>query len=321
MKINDKIMNENPKNNRKTSNNKNNDLNIKHIVFKNEISDSVTSISKINQKKVKGNSTIKNNYKLKKYLEEKSSERNIFENYSPNSEKKLNLEVKDFNIIYNNKSIISQETENENNYENNGKAIENIYFRKKKRKSFVKSSETYKNAPFDKDIILSVKNNKKNNIKEKINNDFNNNIFDNKSFSYIIKVNAKEEKNIYKCFFCEKISSDEKYNSLFTCPHFFCVDCGRNFYEEVIDFSINYEDFESNMKCPLMKCKNKVSLTLLERILPDNYYTYIKELLGEKFEKIKHEKKVEKWKLIYQKQIMFQKKMKKGKHIMIVLLM
>ena len=89
MKINDKIMNENPKNNRKTSNNKNNDLNIKHIVFKNEISDSVTSISKINQKKVKGNSTINNNYKLKKYLEEKSSERNVFENYSHNSEKKL----------------------------------------------------------------------------------------------------------------------------------------------------------------------------------------------------------------------------------------
>ena len=283
MKINDKIMNENPKNNRKASNSKNNDLSIKQIVFKKEISDSVTSISKINQKKGKGNSTIKNNYKLKKYLEEKSSERNAFDNYSHNSENKLNLEVKDFN----NKSIISQETENENN----GKEIENIYFRKKKRKSFVKSSETYKNTPFDKDIILSVKNNKKNNIKEKINNDFNNNIFDNKSFSYIIKVNAKEEKNIYKCLFCEKISSDEKYNSLFTCPHFFCVDCGRNFYEEVIDFSINYEDFESNMKCPLMKCKNKVSLTLLERILPDNYYTYIKELLGEKFEKIKHEKR------------------------------
>ena len=69
--------------------------------------------------------------------------------------------------------------------------------------------------------------------KYEINKNSINNIVYSKSFTHRIKSLKKEEEKIYKCLFCEKISSNELYNSLFTCPHFFCKECGKNFFEEI----------------------------------------------------------------------------------------
>ena len=76
----------------------------------------------------------------------------------------------------------------------------------------------------------------------------------------------------FKCIFCDKISNNEKYNSYFTCSHFFCKKCGKTFYEDTIDSMIAKNNFTPFVKCPIIDCPKKISLSLLKSIISEKYY-------------------------------------------------
>jgi hypothetical protein len=76
----------------------------------------------------------------------------------------------------------------------------------------------------------------------------------------------------FKCIFCDKISNNEKYNSYFTCSHFFCKKCGKIFYEDNIDSMISKNNFKPFVKCPIIDCPKKISLSLLKSIISEEYY-------------------------------------------------
>ena len=175
-------------------------------IIKKDINKNIISPQTImNPKKIKNRLNMVDDKSNNKYLEEKSSERNVLGDYSQNSFKKLNLEL---NKINNRALINDQNTIIENNeYEKEN----TIYFNKEKAKNIN-----------NKNNILELKLSDEKKDKYEINKNPINNIVYNKSFTHRIKSLKKEEEKIYKCLFCEKISSNELYNSLFTCPHFFC---------------------------------------------------------------------------------------------------
>ena len=260
-------------------------------ILKNNISDIIPSEHILNLKKIKGDLK-NNNHNSNKYSEEKSSERNALEDYSQKSEKNLNLGLNEFNK----RSIISDQNtiiENNENEKNN-----TIHFNKTKKKivdinNILDIKFTGKNN--DK---LIIKNKKKNIIGINIKKDLVDNILANKSYSNSIKVYKKEKEKIYKCLFCDKISTNNLYNSLFTCPHFFCMHCGKNFFEELIEISIKLKDSDLTLKCPIIKCQNIIPLPLLKMILSEKYYKYIIEnLVKINKEKNKNEKSEEKVKI------------------------
>ena len=255
--------------------NKDSVFTIKEPIIKNDSNNQIYLKPIMNLKKGKDNSN-KNNYNLKKFSEEKSSERNSFENYSNNSKKILNLEIKEIN----NKSLISQQTVVEYNEKDNNIVLKELI----RKKLSINNSLEFKSSYNNKSDKLIIKNKNPNSIELNINKSLIDDL-PNNSFSYKIKQNKKRVDFIYKCLFCEKCSSNEKYNLLFTCPHFFCIECGKNFFEEVIDTLIKYKNLDINIKCPLMKCKNKVSLPLLKRVLSEKYYNYIDEHLNKKVSK------------------------------------
>ena len=85
--------------------------------------------------------------------------------------------------------------------------------------------------------------------------------------------NEKDNNEYYfKCIFCDKISNNEKYNSYFTCSHFFCKKCGKTFYEDSIDSMIAKNNFTPFIKCPIIDCPKKISLSLLKSIISEKYY-------------------------------------------------
>lgn len=83
------------------------------------------------------------------------------------------------------------------------------------------------------------------------------------------------EEIIYKCFFCDKISDNEKYNSYFTCGHFFCKRCGKIFYGHKIQKMIMENNLSSYLSCPIIGCPTKVSMSILELIFSKEYYNEI----------------------------------------------
>ena len=262
------------------SNNQNNiESNKSENILKNTISGIIPSEHILNLKKSKEN--IKNNnHNFNKYLEEKSSERNALEDYSQKSENKLNLEIYRFNK----KSLISDQN---TIIENNENEKDNTIHGNKIKKKIINIDNIldikFLNKNNDK---LIIKNKKKNIIGININQDLVDNILSNKSFSNINKAyKIKEERKTYKCLFCEKISTNDLYNSFFTCPHFFCMKCGKNFYEELIEISIKLKDSDLNFKCPIIKCQNNIPLPLLKMILSEKYYNYIIENLIKSKEK------------------------------------
>ena len=76
----------------------------------------------------------------------------------------------------------------------------------------------------------------------------------------------------FKCIFCDKISNNEKYNSYFSCNHFFCKKCGKTFYEDNIDSMIAKNNFTPFVKCPIIDCPKKISFSLLKSIISEKYY-------------------------------------------------
>ena len=81
-----------------------------------------------------------------------------------------------------------------------------------------------------------------------------------------------DDEPIFKCLFCDKISDNEKYNSLFNCNHFFCKKCGKIFYEDSINNMIIKNEFSPFFHCPVIDCPKEVSLSLIKLIISKNYY-------------------------------------------------
>jgi hypothetical protein len=92
-----------------------------------------------------------------------------------------------------------------------------------------------------------------------------------------MKDNNNNIEMLYKCLFCGAYSTNSYYNLLFTCQHFFCIKCGKNFFEEIIDKIIKTKNSDMKIKCPVISCKNLISLSLLKVILSKNYYDIIEE--------------------------------------------
>ena len=230
-------------------------------IIKKDIIDNISPQAIMNLKKIKNRLNLEDDKSNNKYIEEKSSERNALGDYLDNSIKKLNPQLNKIN----NGNLINEEN---TIIENNEIELEKtIHFNKEKTKTINKNIILDLNSSEEKNDKIKVN---KNNIKDIL---FNKSIINNS-----IKI-IKQEKKIYKCLFCEKICSNNLYNSLFTCPHFFCMDCGKNFFEEIINISIKLKDKNIKIKCPLVNCTNDVSLTLLKMILPEKFYNYLYEYI------------------------------------------
>ena len=66
------------------------------------------------------------------------------------------------------------------------------------------------------------------------------------------KINAdKKNKNQIEiqCLFCGKICKDANYFKNFKCQHYFCKECGKNFYQNLIK-----KDDKKFFKCPVFSC-------------------------------------------------------------------
>ena len=247
----------------------------------------------------------RNNNYLTQYQEEKSSDKNEIINNSSSITYNILIKSdihKDKNSIGNNKDkkSISNSGYNEN--------IEDESYRKAlKKEKKTKLYKTYiinkRNNELAKALNLKLIKNK--NDKEKINkliinknkdsisSDYN--VYNrNENITLMHTINAKDWKKqmsdrtkemsynyifnqdiVYKCLFCDKISENNMYNSLFNCEHFFCKKCGKTFYEEVIEIMIKRNNFNF-IHCPIVNCPKEVSLSLLKLIISDNNY---KELI------------------------------------------
>ena len=94
-----------------------------------------------------------------------------------------------------------------------------------------------------------------------------------------VKINFKKkesEKNIntldFECLFCGKIYQDKTYYENFRCDHYFCKECGKNYYENLLGKS------ESKyFKCPVFSCPSSYS------------YQFIKSLTSLKSKKFEHQ--------------------------------
>ena len=123
-----------------------------------------------------------NNYKLNKYLEEKSSERNALEDDSQKLEKRSNLDSERFNkkdIISDINTIIEI---NENEKDNN------VYFNKTKRKNMYKNNILGIKFSDKNSEKLYIKNKKKNLIEININRDVVDNILSIKKINLYLKL-------------------------------------------------------------------------------------------------------------------------------------
>ena len=146
-------------------------------IIKKDINKNIISPQTImNPKKIKNRLNMVDDKSNNKYLEEKSSERNVLGDYSQNSFKKLNIEL---NKINNRALINDQNTIIENNeYEKEN----TIYFNKEKAKNIN-----------NKNNILELKLSDEKKDKYEINKNPINNIVYNKSFTHRIKSLKKEE--------------------------------------------------------------------------------------------------------------------------------
>ena len=225
--------------------------NMNSNIFHKDLNAIISSQSISNLSRLKSSFYPKNN-NLKKFSEEKSSERNVLDDFIHNSEKNLKIVI---NGIKNNDLISSHN----NSYEINGDKID--YLNKNIFSDNIFNIKKLKNKNID------IKKKSKDNIRENINKNL-----------------VKD----LKCLFCGVSSSNEKYNNLFTCQHFFCQNCGKNFFEEVLYTLIKSKNFKSNLKCPIIKCENIIPLPLLKIILSEEYYNYLENFQQKNRKNIKN---------------------------------
>lgn len=271
-----------------------------------------TSNVKINNYKNKKAKLI--DYYRHKYLtqntDEKNSERNEFINNSNliNS----NVSIQNSNIykknLNNNIKYVNWYTseDNLNNNESNEEYERNSSPKKEKKepKSLLNNNNIInKYSVHSKDTNTNLKINSNNNyciMLKKYQNDLipednNTNITDNRSKlnnitlkNYIYKAKNNNNDHSYrniifsrKCLFCDKISENEKYCSLFMCNHFFCRKCGKIFYEEKVQDMIKKKSFYF-LNCPVIDCSKKISLSLLKLIISEELYDELAKNLNNK---------------------------------------
>ena len=212
-----------------------------------------------------------NTLNLNKYIEEKNSERNVLESFTLITQENLNFKK----IEINNKNLNEQKTINfENNANETNKNNDNVNEIKIEK---INSNEiNKKNLSNTKLNTLIIKNKKRNIIKSNINNSSVNSSFSNNLLKKEMKHNDNNVEILYKCLFCGKYSSNKYYYLLFTCQHFFCMKCGKNFFEEIIDTIIKTKNQDIKIKCPIISCKNLIPLPLLQIILSEQYFDIIR---------------------------------------------
>ena len=78
--------------------------------------------------------------------------------------------------------------------------------------------------------------------------------------------------NISQCFICCNFFSNFKKTKLFSaidCSHYFCKNCGKNYYEEQIELG------KYDFKCPQFLCQKKVSVVDIKDLVSEIYFNQI----------------------------------------------
>ena len=204
---------------------------------------------------------------------EKNTDRNEFINNHKIINTIIPLKYKK-GLEKNNRDDYTNKKENSNTQEIK-EAISTLYKNVDKNKKYEDLSsvltrrENIKNNNNNYRFIKLKKNNLNNLIKNNIIDDQSNTMISFKKSS--INENSNNDFIIHKCLFCDKLSGNNKYNSFFTCGHFFCMKCGKIFYEEMIEMMINENNY-SKLNCPVIDCFKVIPLPLIKKIISDEYY-------------------------------------------------
>ena len=81
------------------------------------------------------------------------------------------------------------------------------------------------------------------------------------------------EVNYYQCYFCDQFFKiDSRILEFITCPHKFCIKCGKIFYEEKIEEGV-YQKF----KCGVFRCDKEINIEIIKAIISNNHAKIIKK--------------------------------------------
>ena len=74
------------------------------------------------------------------------------------------------------------------------------------------------------------------------------------------KEDIQDQKN-EECLFCEKTFIDSEFFENFQCKHYFCSECGQEFYRNLIN-----QGQIKNYKCPIFSCKSSFSSQFIKSL-------------------------------------------------------
>ena len=81
-------------------------------------------------------------------------------------------------------------------------------------------------------------------------------------------INVENQNQKYEeCFFCEKLFTDTEFFENFKCQHFFCRECGQEFYRNLIN-----QGQIKNYKCPIFSCKANFSKQFIKSLTAVKFY-------------------------------------------------
>ena len=170
---------------------------------------------------------------------------------------------KDSNLTNPNKeSYIQFFSSIDEDYENNIKKGNNIY-------SYYNKSYTF-NQNFK--MLNNIKTSSFKQIDIKLLNDLN----DNTNIENRFIINNNETNNINNitkqyshqiCNICDLLKPSNKFIELENCNHSFCYNCGKNYYENLIEMG------DLNLKCPFYKCSEEIiNKEFLRNIISSQHY-------------------------------------------------
>ena len=170
---------------------------------------------------------------------------------------------KDSNLTNPNKeSYIQFFSSIDEDYENNIKKGNNIY-------SCYNKSYTF-NQNFK--MLNNIKTSSFKQIDIKLLNDLN----DNTNIENRLIINNNETNNINNitkqyshqiCNICDLLKPSNKFIELENCNHSFCYNCGKNYYENLIEMG------DLNLKCPFYKCSEEIiNKEFLRNIISSQHY-------------------------------------------------
>lgn len=81
------------------------------------------------------------------------------------------------------------------------------------------------------------------------------------------------EVNYYQCYFCDQFFKiDSRILESITCPHKFCIKCGKMFYEEKIE-----EGVFQKFKCGVFHCDKEINIEIIKAIVSNNHSKILKK--------------------------------------------